>query len=68
MEPKRYTDMTEGERIEAADKAAVFEWLEEQTKGMPAERKRQKVEISARVLEELLEHLTRREEESKCLI
>ncbi len=58
-EPKRYTDMTEGERIEAADKAAVSEWLEEQTKGIPVKRKRQKVENFVRVLEELLERLNK---------
>ncbi|MBA7688485.1 hypothetical protein ES703_96967 [subsurface metagenome] len=58
-EPKRYTDMTEGERIEAADKAAVSEWLEEQTKGIPLKRKKRKIESSIRGLEELLKRLER---------
>lgn len=54
-EPRRYTDMTEEERIEAADRIAVSEWLDEQTKSLPDRRKKQKVENFIRQLEELLE-------------
>jgi len=56
-EPRRYSDMTEGERIEAADKAAVSEWLEEQTKGVPIKIQKQNIENFIEALEERLEHL-----------
>lgn len=57
-EPRRYTDMTEEERIEVADKAAVSEWLEEQTKGIPVKWKKRKIKSFIRILEELSERLS----------
>jgi len=61
IEPRRYTDMTEEERIETADRVAVSEWLEEQTKFLPDSRKKQKIKNFKTVLDELLERF--REEE-----
>lgn len=52
--PKRYSEMTEDERIEEADRVAVFEWLEEQTKGASEERKEQQIKNYKRALDELL--------------
>lgn len=57
-EPRRYSDMTEGERIEAADKVAVSEWLEEQTKGISIKWKKRKIENFIKILEELSERLS----------
>lgn len=64
-EPRRYTDMTEEERIEEADRIAVSDWLEEQTKSLPDIRKKQKIRNFKTVLDELLERLSRIEEEIK---
>lgn len=63
IEPRRYTDMTEEERIETADRVAVSEWLEEQTKSLPDSRKKQKIKNFKTVLDELLERF--REEERR---
>ena len=56
-EPRRYEEMTEGERIEASDKAAVFEWWEQQTKGVSHELKKKKIEAFKKGLDELFERL-----------
>ena len=56
-EPRRLEEMTEEERIEASDRAAVHEWLEEQTKGISTERKRQKVENYKKALDEFFDRL-----------
>ncbi|GAI14825.1 unnamed protein product [marine sediment metagenome] len=55
-EPKRYTDMTQEERIEAANKAAVFEWWEQQTKGetLPNKRKKKMLKHYKKALDEIL--------------
>ena len=58
-EPRRLEEMTEEERIEAADKVAVNEWLEEQTKGISFKRKRQKIENYKKALDELFDRLPR---------
>ncbi len=58
-EPRSLGEMTEEERIEAADKAAVHEWLEEQTKGISFKRKKQKIENYKNALDELFERLPR---------
>jgi len=58
-EPRRLEELTEEERIEASDKGAVHEWLEEQTKGISTKRKRKKVENYKKALDELLERLSR---------
>jgi len=57
-EPGRYEEMTEEERIEASDKAAVFEWLEGQTKGTSPKRKKQKLKNFRFAFEEWIERLT----------
>ena len=54
--PRRYEEMTEEERIEASDKAAIFEWFEEQTKGVPQHRKKKKIDNLRKALDELLKH------------
>lgn len=59
-EPRSLHEMSEEERIEAADKAAVHEWLEEQTKGISTKRKRQKIENYKKALDELFDRLHRR--------
>ena len=56
-EPKRYDEMTEEERIEASDKAAVFKWWEQQTKGVSRELKKKNIETFRKALDELFEHL-----------
>lgn len=58
-EPKRYTDMTQEERIEAANKAAVFEWWEQQTKGevLPNKQKKEMLNHYKRALDEILKRL-----------
>ena len=56
-EPRLYEEMTEEERIEASDKAAVFEWWEQQTKGVSSELKKKKIEVFRKVLDELFERL-----------
>ena len=61
--PRRLEEMTEEERIEASDRAAVHEWLEEQTKGVSIKRKKQKIENYKRALDELFERLPRWEVE-----
>lgn len=53
-EPKRYSEMSEEERIKEADRVAVFEWLEEQTKGSSKNRKKQQIENYKKALDELL--------------
>ncbi len=58
-EPRRLEEMTEEERIEAADKVAVNEWLEEQTKGISFRRKKQKIENYKKALDELFDRLPR---------
>jgi len=58
-EPRRLEEMTEEERIEAADKVAVNEWLEEQTKGISFKRKKQKIENYKKALDELFNRLPR---------
>jgi len=58
-EPRRLEEMTEKERIEAADKVAVNEWLEEQTKGISFKRKKQKIENYKKALDELFDRLPR---------
>ncbi len=58
-EPRRLEEMTEEERIEAADKVAVNEWLEEQIKGISFKRKRQKIENYKKALDELFDRLPR---------
>ena len=52
--PRRYEEMTEEERIEVCDKNAIFEWLEEQTKGIPKNRKIKKIDNFRNALDELL--------------
>ncbi len=59
-EPRRLEEMNEEERIETADRAAVREWLEEQTKGIPFKRQSQKIENFKKVLDELYKNLPRR--------
>ncbi len=61
--PRRLEEMTEEERIEASDRAAVNEWLEEQTKGISTKRKRQKIENYKRALDDLFDRLPRWKEE-----
>lgn len=58
-EPRHLEEMTEEERIEVADKAAIFKWFEEQTKGIPIKRRKQKIENYKKVLDELFDRLPR---------
>ena len=58
-EPRRLEEMTEEERIETADRAVVREWLEEQTKGIPPKRQREKIKTFKKVLDELHKNLPR---------
>ena len=57
-EPRRYEEMTGEERIEASDKATVFEWCEEQTKGVSSELKKKKIVNFKKALDELFELLS----------
>ncbi len=58
-EPRSLGEMTEEERIEAADREAVREWLDGQTKGISFKRKKQKIENYKKVLDELFDLLPR---------
>ena len=59
--PKRYEEMSKEERIEVADKEAIFEWVEEQTKGkiISIERKKKKITNFKKALDEMLEVISK---------
>ena len=52
--------MSNDERIEEADKVAIFDWLENQTKGITSiKQKEKKIENYVKALNEMLEKLSK---------